>query len=93
MKIILAIIIGLGLAGFLASNLSEEQRAKVGGAAGKAAGSVKDSKLVSIVKEKSSSAADEVDDAADAAADAVDSAADTAADTVSDAAEAVADAK
>ena len=81
MKIILAIIIGLGLAGLIASKVNDEQRAKVGDAAGKAVGSVKDSKLASTVKDKTSTAAG-------SAADSVDSAA----DSVSDAAEAVEDA-
>ena len=80
MKFILGIIIGVALGGYLASNMTEEQRIKVGGVAGRAAGSVKQSKVVTAVTDNASKVTDEV---TDRVADAVDAAGDKVADVVS----------
>lgn len=62
MKFFLGIIIGLGLGGYLASNMTEQQRAKVGAASQRAASTVKDSKVVTAVSENASKVTDEVTD-------------------------------
>mgnify|MGYP001825444645 FL=1 len=80
MKFILGVIIGIAVGGYLASNMTEEQRTKVGDAAGKAAGTVKQSKVVSAVADNAAKVTDTV---SDRAADAVDAAGDKVADAVS----------
>ena len=80
MKLILGIIIGVAVGGYLASNMTEEQRTKVGGAAGKAVGTAKQSKVVTAVTDNASKVTDEV---SDRVADAVDAAGDKVADAVS----------
>ncbi len=65
---------------YLLMHMTEEQRTKVGGAAGKAVGTVKQSKVVTAVTDNASKVTDEV---SDRVADAVDAAGDKVADAVS----------
>ena len=80
MKFILGIIIGIAVGGYLASNMTDEQRTKIGEAAGKAGGSVKQSKLGAAVADNAAKVTDTV---SERAADAVDTAGDKVADAVS----------
>lgn len=80
MKLVFGFILGVIAGGYLASNMTEQQRAKVGDAAGKAAGTVKQSKVGSAV---TGNAAKVTDQASDRVAEVVDNAGDKAADAIS----------
>jgi hypothetical protein len=80
MKFFLGIVIGLGLGGYLASNMTEQQRAKVGNASRRAVTTVKDSKVVTAVADNASKVTDEV---TDRVAGKVDEVGDKVAETVS----------
>jgi uncharacterized membrane protein len=80
MKLILGFFAGVAVGGYLASNMTELQRTKVGNVAGRAAGTVTRSKIVTAVTDNASKVTDEV---SERVADAVDTAGDKIADTIS----------
>ena len=79
MKLFLGFITGVAVGGYLASNMTDKQRSKVGRVAGRAAGTVTQSKLVAAVTDNASKVTDEV---TDRVAGVVDQAGDKIADTI-----------
>jgi hypothetical protein len=89
MKFIIALIIGVAIGGYFLKNMDEDQRNKVGGAAGKAVDAVKQSKVGTVVSQKTSKATDQVADTVDDATDKVADTVDEATDKIADAADSV----
>ncbi|WP_040495038.1 hypothetical protein [Ilumatobacter nonamiensis] len=81
MKLLIGFIAGVAVGGYLASNMTDEQRSKVGGLAGDAASTVTQSKVGSAVADNASKVSDKVtgrvagvvDTAGDKLADTIDS--------------------
>ena len=80
MKLLLGFAAGIAVGGYLASNMTDQQRAKVGNMAGRASNTVTNSKVVTAVTDNASKVGGEV---SDRVAGAVDNAGDKIADTVS----------
>jgi hypothetical protein len=82
MKFLFGFITGVAVGGYLASNMTEQQRSKVADVAGKATGSVTQSKVGSAVAENASKVSGQV---SDRVAKVVDNAGDKITETVSSA--------